>query len=107
MERYVLANQASAIGAQTAISVPLTTLEDPGVLRSYQASVSTGGSATVKVQATNDNKSWLTLGTITLTPSTLSDGFSSAVPWIFTRANITAISGGNVDANMTIWTRGK
>ena len=107
MERYTLANQVSAIGAQTAISVPQTTLEDPGVLRSYQASVSGSGSATVKIQASNDNKSWITLATVSLNATTASDGFSSAVPWTFIRANVTAVSGGNVDANMNIWSRGK
>jgi len=66
--------------------------------RSFQATGVTtagAGSATVKIQVSNDETAWLDLGTITLTLSTsaASDGFSTIAPWAFVRANLTAISG--------------
>jgi type 1 fimbria pilin len=70
--------------------------------RTYQASLVGGGSATVKIQASADNRSWLDLATITLSTTTPSEGFSSEVPWLYVRANVTAVSTGKVDAVMTI-----
>jgi hypothetical protein len=78
--------------------------------RTFQASgvTSSGaGAATVVIQATNvaspTSTDWLTLGTITLTLSTTRtpDGFVSAAPWRFVRANVTAISG--TGATARVW----
>ena len=53
------------------------------------------GAATVKIQVSNDGLVWLDLATVTLTLSTTatSDGFATQAPWVFTRANVTALSG--------------
>ncbi len=70
--------------------------------RSYQASLVGGGSATVLIQASNDNRTWVTLATITLSSTATSEGFSSEVPWLYVRANVTAVSTGKVDAVLCI-----
>lgn len=102
MKRYQLASQVGTTGAQTAVS-PTTTnekVEQEGYLRSYQASLVGGGSAVVRIQGSNDNKSWLTMATITLTAADPSDGFSSEVPWSWVRAYIDSIATGKVDVVM-------
>jgi hypothetical protein len=60
------------------------------------------GSATIKIQASNDGSNWLDLGTISLSLTTTasSDGFASDAPWKHVRANVTAISG--TDATVTV-----
>ncbi len=70
--------------------------------RTYQASLVGGGSATVLIQASNDNRTWATLATIVLSSTATSEGFSSEVPWLYVRANVTAVSTGKVDAVMCI-----
>lgn len=102
MKRYQLASQVAAPGAQTAVYTATTDnkVEGEGYLRSFQASIVGGGAATVVVQGSNDNKSWLTLATISLDATTTSDGFSSEVPWVWVRANITAVATGKVDVVM-------
>jgi hypothetical protein len=67
-------------------------------LRTYQAYGQTtagSGAATIKVQGSNDNTNWVDLGTITLTltTTTVSDGFASNAPWKYVRGNVTALSG--------------
>lgn len=64
--------------------------------RTFQATVSGTGAvtSTVTIQVSNDGSNWLTLGTISLSGTTsASDGFASSAPWVFVRANQTAISG--------------
>lgn len=64
--------------------------------RTYQATVTGTGavSATVLIEVSNSNTSFMTLGTITLSGTdSASDGFPSNANWEFTRASVTAISG--------------
>lgn len=43
---------------------------------------------------TGTNSNWVTLGTITLNGTTVvTDGFSTAAPWRWVRANVTALTG--------------
>lgn len=68
----------------------------PNALRTYQATVVGTGTvtATVIIEGTNDQITYLPIGTITLTGTTSnSDGFASSAPWASVRARITAISG--------------
>jgi len=74
--------------------------------RSFQAvgfTTAGSGSATVKIQVSNDNQNWIDLGTISLTLSTTvaTDGFASSAAWAFVRANLTAISG--TGASVSVW----
>ena len=72
--------------------------------KSFQATVAGTGAvtATVKIQATNDQVSWLDIGTITLSgTTTASDGFASDAPWGYYRANVTAISGTSAAVTVT------
>jgi hypothetical protein len=101
MTPYQLCSRVSTPTVGSAV-VTAPKVEDPGYRRSFQASLVGGGSATVKIQASNDNKSWLDLATISLTAAAPSDGFSSEVPWIYVRANVTAVATGVVDALMAI-----
>ena len=61
-----------------------------------QASVAGTGAvtATVEIHVSQDAEGWMTIGTITLSGTTLaSDGFAVAAPWGFVRAKVTAITG--------------
>ena len=67
---------------------------------SFQAIVTAAGSATVLIQVTNEdatfvgtNSNWVTMGTITLTSVLLTDGFTTIAPWRYVRASVTAVSG--------------
>lgn len=64
----------------------------------FQANVTGTGAvtATVVIDVSNDGTYWCStvMGTITLSGTTSStDGFTSAAPWKFVRARVTAISG--------------
>lgn len=83
--------------------------------RTYDAKVVGTGAvtATVVIDVSNDSQSvegnivWedTPLGTITLSGTTSSsEGFSSIVPWLLTRARVTAISGTNATVNATMGT---
>ncbi len=54
------------------------------------------GSATVRVEVSNDELDWLEAATVTLAlvaAEYSSDGFVLCAPWRFVRANVVAISG--------------
>ena len=64
----------------------------------YQITVAGTGavSATVLIEVSNDGTSWLAtpLGTVAISGTTsATDGFTTAAPWKYHRANISAISG--------------
>lgn len=66
--------------------------------RTFQAfgnTTSGAGSATVLVEASNDNTNWITIATITLTLGTAvtTDGASSIAAWKYIRGRVSAISG--------------
>lgn len=91
-----LLSAATATGAGGSVSASTAD-------RTFQATVSGTGavSATVAIEASNDNTNWLTMGTITLSGATSdSDGFAASAKWDFLRANVTAISG--TDAAVTV-----
>jgi hypothetical protein len=86
---------AKLLDAQTTVAAGQTT-PLTGAHHTFQATVSGTGAvtATVLIQCSNDGTNWLTLGTITLTGTTsATDGFASAAPWAFVRANVTARTG--------------
>ena len=93
------------------ISTTTAQVSDPtfkeGDRTTFQGYVTGGGSATVVVQGSDDansyialttggytNNNWVTLGTITLSAGTPSDGFAVQADWRAVRANVTAVSGG-------------
>lgn len=64
--------------------------------RTFQATVAGTGavSATVAIEVSNNNTYWVTLATFSLSGTTSNtDGFTSSAPWMYVRANCTAISG--------------
>lgn len=66
----------------------------------FHAVVSGTGAVTaiVNIEVSNDGSNWLStpMGTITLSGTdNNSDGFTSAAPWKYVRANVTSISGTN------------
>ena len=86
-----LLNAATATGAGTSFPV----ISKQQSLQLTGQTTNSTGTATVFVQACNDNTNWLSVGTITLalTTSTATDGFTSAVPWAYWRGNVNALSG--------------
>lgn len=53
------------------------------------------GAATVRLEVCNDNTTWMSFGTVSLTLGTTisGDGSGSLVPWKYKRANVVSISG--------------
>lgn len=100
LTKVQLLSQATSTGAGAAAQAPVS--EHPDFLRSFQAGMVGGTSATVNIEFSDDNRTWIVAGTITLAAGE-ADGLSSSVPWRFVRANVTAISGGGaVDAAMVV-----
>ena len=60
------------------------------------------GTATVKVQVSNDEEIWLDAASIALTLATIesSDGFTLDAPWKFVRANLTALTGTGAEVSV-------
>lgn len=82
-----------------------TAVEPVSADRTFHAKLTTSagnGSATVRIEVSNDNVGWITAGTITFASaaSPQNDGFSSATPWKYVRGNVTAIAG--TDAALTL-----
>lgn len=103
MQKLQLLSQVSSTGAGAAVSPAVG--EHADFLRAYQAGLTGGTAATVQIEVSNDNKCWAVLATITLAVGEC-DGVSSAVPWRYVRANVTALpGGGTVDALMTLGTQ--
>lgn len=79
-------------------------ISDKPLNRTYQATVTGTGavSATVVIEASNDQAGWIPLGTITLSGTNLaSDGLVSQTMWRHVRARCTAIStGANLKVTM-------
>jgi hypothetical protein len=101
MDVRILCAQIATPTTSAAIEFTEFVDSNPDFLRAYQATLVGGGSATVKIQASNDNLDFVTLATISLDSTTTSDGFSSAVPWRYVRANTTAVATGKVTATVT------
>lgn len=102
MKTYQLIRKASTPTVGDAITTSTTNKVDAeGYLRTFGAGLVGGGSATVKIQASNDNLSWLDLATISLNATTTSEGFAAEVPWVWVRANATAVTTGSVDVVMS------
>lgn len=94
--RSVLLSGATVTGAGASV-------QDADYLnRVYQATVSGTGtvSATILIQVSLDGTNWITLATITLSgTTTATDGAASDAPWLYTRANLTVISGTGATVN--------
>ena len=54
----------------------------------------------VDIEVSNDSIGWIHMGTITLSDTTLVDGFVSLSPWAYVRAKVVSISG--TDAFVTV-----
>lgn len=62
----------------------------------FQATITGTGAvgATVLIQVSNDGVGWITKGTITLSATTTdTDHYALTEPWVYRRADLTAISG--------------
>ena len=89
-----------------------TAMEMGGVFRTYFAYGTTtagAGACAVKVQVSNDNASWVDLGTITLTLATTvaGDGLATTAPWKYVRGNIGSISGTGAKCSLVVGATGK
>lgn len=60
------------------------------------------GATSIKIEASNDNATWIEIGAISLVLSTTitGDGFASDAPWQYVRGNITSISGTNATVSV-------
>ena len=98
-------NLTPAAGITTAAPTAGTPIYKDSPYAAIQAIVTGTGavSATVAIQASNEdatwtgtNANWITIGTISLSgTTTATDGFTTDAPWKYLRANVTAISGTN------------
>lgn len=97
----VLLDTATGTGASQ-------TLQNYALSATFQASGRTwsgAGSATVKIQVSNDLLAWIDAGTITLTLSDsayATDGFVMNAPWRYVRANVTTLSGTGAFVTVTV-----
>lgn len=93
-----LIKDATAINA----APPSFEVRNPGLRTFHAVEVGTGTvTATVIIEVSNNDANWLTLGTITLSATTTAqDGFSSAAPWSFVRARVSAITGTGATINV-------
>jgi hypothetical protein len=68
---------------------------EAGTYHGYGTTSSGSGASVITVQVSNDNVSWINMGTITLTLGTTvtADGFCKVVPWKYVRGYVTSISG--------------
>ena len=105
MSTIVLLNNATAAVTGTAQNVQA--LRIPTYNRTFQASGQTSsgtGTATINVEVSNDNVTWIIMGTITLTLGTVatSDGFVSQANWTYVRGKIPSagISGTGASVNL-------
>lgn len=88
--------------AQTATTTAGVAVEPILPQRCIHAKVTGTGavSATVIVEVSLDNSTWITAGTITLSGTTsAADGFVMDAPWRYMRARISAISGTGATVN--------
>lgn len=62
------------------------------------------GTGVVAIEVSNNNLTWQTAGTITLTLGTVqtSDGFVMDAPWLYVRGNVTSISGTGAKVSVII-----
>lgn len=98
---------APAAGATFTLHVPANTMSSATItyatMQGIVTTTSGNGSATILVQVSNDplalsspsTASWLTYATITLPAgaSPVTDGITINAPWLYVRANLTAITG--------------
>ena len=87
-------------GGSSAVTTLLTATEaavgtataKPGSKATYQASsdASHAGTTNVSIEVSNDNTLWLTLGILSVTGASATDGFTSDASWPYDRANCTA-----------------
>ena len=95
-----LLTRASAPVVGDAVS-PAPDEEATAFLRAYQAGIAGGATAAeVRFGGSLDGKHWVELATMFLTASTPAQGFSSAVPWRWVRAELVSIAGGYADATV-------
>ncbi len=100
MVKIQLLSQATGVGPGSAVSPPAGEHQD--FLRSYQAGMVGGTAATVNIEVSSDNRTWIIAAVLTLTANR-AEGISSAVPWRFVRANVVAVSGGGlIDALLVV-----
>lgn len=95
----------STTGAGTAVQLG-------GISRTYFAfgTTSSGiGACDVKIQVSNNNSSFIDLGTISLTLGTaqVADGLATAAPWRYVRGNVSAISGTGAVCSLMVGSTGE
>lgn len=72
-----------------------------GLKRTFQATMN-AGTAAIDIEGSNDGVGWVVMASIAVDVSgdRSSAGVVTDSPWKYTRANVTAISGGNVTVTM-------
>jgi len=89
------------------ITGPGSSFRLDGASRTFHLTGITGsgaGTAAVNIEVSNDNNTWLLLGTISLIlgPAIAADGFASAASWLFARGNVTGITGTSAQVTLTM-----
>lgn len=73
-------------------------------VEAYGTTTSGSGATSVTIEVSNNNSTWQTAGTISLTLGTIqtSDGFAMDAPWLYVRANVASISGTGAKTSVII-----
>lgn len=102
MSKQVFSAQATT-GASAALR-PENAAHTNLLFHASGTTASGSGSATVKLQGSNDGTNWVDIGSVTLTlgVSATSDKVASVENWLFVRGNVTALTGTGATINATL-----
>ena len=93
--------EATATGA----GEPVELTNTGSANHTFQATLdadSTTPAANVDIEVSNDNSTWIVMGTISVSGNSDTDGFASSASWRYARANVTDINDGGGTAAVTV-----
>lgn len=100
--RYQLCSKVSTPTAAAGVQIPTTDSKDQNFQMRFQASLVGGGTATVKIQGSDDNNTWFDIATFGLDSTTPAESALCEGPMLYARANVTAVATGSVWASMVL-----
>lgn len=102
--KLILSNKDQVLQTATTVTAG-STFKLPHLYATFQATLdaaSTTPAATVAIEVSNDNLTWIVMGTISVSGNSDTDGFASNAGWKYVRSNVTAISDGGGTGTVTV-----